>query len=80
MSSNNKLCIFSCFRCLYDYIDIFTIDVDNIKHFEDRFCGKKQPEPIISVHQTVELVFKSDYKPAEHTGFVGKYEFIDESK
>ena len=67
-------------RCLYDYIDIFTIDSENVKHFENRLCGNKPPEPMISTHQTVELVFKSDYKPAEHKGFKGKYKFLNESK
>ena len=66
-------------RCLFDYIDVFTIDVDNMMNMEDRLCGDKIPEPIISVHQRLELVFKSDYAGARK-GFLARYEFLSEGK
>ena len=69
----------NCGRCLFDYIDVFTIDVDHMKHLEDRLCGSVLPAPIIAVHQRLELVFKSDYAGA-HKGFLGTYQFIDERK
>lgn len=67
------------FRCLFDYVDIFTIDITNMKHLLQRLCDKKLPQPIISVHQRIELVFKSTFADQGHVGFIGTYEFIDES-
>ena len=68
---------FFFFRCLYDYVDVFFIDMARMKHHNKRVCGTNIPKPIISVHQRVELVFKSDYA-GSHKGFEGKFEFIDE--
>ena len=51
-----------------------------MKHLEERFCGQKVPKETISVHQKVEVVFKSDHTGKKHTGFLGNYTFIDESK
>ena len=61
-------------------MDIFTIDIDRMKDLEDRLCGTEIPEPIVSLHLTVEINFKSDYTGTIHKGFLGHYEFIDESK
>jgi len=58
-------------------MDVFTIDLDNTMNLESRLCGDQLPQPIISVHQRVELVFKSDYAGARR-GFRGRYEFLDE--
>ena len=60
-------------------MDIFTIDPLGMKHPEDRFCGDDIPEPLVSIQSRVELVFKSDYA-GTNKGFVGKYEFVEESK
>ncbi len=71
------------FRCLFDYVDIFMIDLHRLKHFHDRVCGMSIPAPVISIHQRVELVFKSHYIKTEaidHKGFKGTYTFIEESK
>ena len=70
---------FYIFRCLFDYVDIFTIDPFGMKHPEDRFCGQDIPEPLVSIHNKVELVFKSDYA-GSNKGFVGHYKFVEESK
>ena len=50
-----------------------------MKHLEDRLCGHDIPDDIVSIHQRVELVFKSDYTGGKQNGFLGRYEFIDES-
>lgn len=65
--------------CLFDYIDIFTIDVDQMKNLENRLCGGEIPRPFVSIHSRVELVFKSDYAGARK-GFLGQYEFLEESQ
>lgn len=54
--------------------------MDEMKNLEDRLCGRDIPDPIIAVHQRVELVFKSDYAGAGHRGFFGHYKFIGESE
>jgi len=69
--------LFASCRCLFDYIDVFTIDTDNMMNLEDRLCGEKKPNPIVSVHRRLELVFKSDYARSRR-GFKGKYHFLDE--
>ncbi len=69
-----------CFSCLFDYVDVFTIDMYGMKHLEERFCGNSIPDDIVSVHQRVEIVFKSDYTGGKQMGFLGRYEFIQESK
>ena len=51
-----------------------------MKHLEERFCGTKTPADMVSVHQRVEVVFKSDYTGGKQMGFLGRYEFIQESK
>ena len=61
-------------------MDIFTIDIYGMKHLEERFCGTKTPADMVSVHQRVEVVFKSDYTGGKQMGFLGRYEFIQESK
>ncbi len=61
-------------------MDVFTIDIRSMKHLEDRLCGKSLPEDIVSIHQRVELVFKSDHIGGTQQGFKGTYEFIQESK
>jgi len=58
-------------------MDVFTIDMDNTMNLEARLCGDKLPDPILSIHQRLELVFKSDYA-ASRRGFFGRYEFLDE--
>ena len=67
------------YRCLFDYIDVYSIDATNMKYLIERLCGSKIPNPIASVHSRIEIKFKSDYIDG-HRGFLGKYEFIDESK
>ena len=64
--------------CLFDYIDIFTIDVDQEKNLEMRWCGSTNPPPFISAQQRVELDFKSDQHNRHRKGFLGQYEFIGE--
>ena len=64
-------------RCLFDYMDVFTIDMDNTMNLVARLCGDQLPEPILSIHQRLELVFKSDYAGSRR-GFFGRYEFLDE--
>ncbi|KAK2183961.1 hypothetical protein NP493_290g02006 [Ridgeia piscesae] len=64
--------------CLFDYVDIFTIDITNMKQLLNRLCDQNLPQPIISVHQRIELVFKSTFADQKHVGFLGTYEFIDE--
>ena len=64
---------------MFDYIDVFTIDTNNMKNLEDRLCGNQVPSPIFSVHQHLELSFKSDYARSKR-GFTGKYHFLDECK
>ena len=60
---------------------MFTIDPFGMKHPEDRFCGQVAPEPMVSIHRRVELVFKSDIvSEGTNTGFLGKYKFVEESK
>ena len=51
-----------------------------MKHLEARFCGQDIPRETVSVHQRVEVVFKSDYTGKKHKGFVGNYTFIQESE
>lgn len=63
--------------CLYDYIDIFTIDDELTKNLENRVCGGSIPEPFVSIHNRLELVFKSDHAGLKK-GFFGHYEFLDE--
>ena len=51
-----------------------------MKQLLNRLCGDQHKlEPIISVHQRIELVFKSTFADQNHAGFLGTYEFIDES-
>ena len=69
------------FRCLFDYVDMFTIDPFGMKHPEDRFCGQVAPVAMVSIHRRVELVFKSDIvSRGTNKGFLGKYQFIEESE
>jgi len=58
-------------------MDVFTIDMDNTMNLVARLCGDELPEPILSIHQRLELVFKSDYAGSRR-GFFGRYEFLDE--
>jgi hypothetical protein len=80
---NDRVCELSVLsighRCLFDYIDVFTVDTDDVMNLEDRLCGKDIPDPIISVYQRLELVFKSDYARSRR-GFKGSYRFLDECK
>jgi len=69
----------SC-RCLFDYVDIFTIDDKQTKNHEDRFCGESLPSFRIALQQTVEILLKSFYGPNGHRGFLASYRFIDESR
>jgi hypothetical protein len=60
-------------------VDVFTVDGLGRMELEERICGSKLPAQIDTVHHRVELVFKSDYA-SSRKGFMGRYEFIDESK
>jgi len=59
-------------------MDVFTIDMENTMNLKARLCGDKLPDPIVSIHHRLELVFKSDYAGSRR-GFFGRYEFLDES-
>jgi hypothetical protein len=49
-------------RCLFDYIDVFTIDTEGVMNLEDRLCGDRIPEPI---------VWSSSSSPTTHDRDVG---------
>ena len=51
-----------------------------MKQLLNRLCDQDVPDAIISVHQRIELVFKSTFADQKHAGFFGAYEFIDESR
>ncbi|ELU09629.1 hypothetical protein CAPTEDRAFT_202240 [Capitella teleta] len=63
--------------CNKDYVDYFTINMNNQKDLVKRLCGRETPSAVVSEHQRVEIVFKSDYLE-NHKGFLGIYEFVDE--
>jgi hypothetical protein len=44
-----------------------------------RICGTDTPEPVISEHHKVEIVFRADYTE-NYKGFFGIFEFVDESQ
>jgi len=64
--------------CLNDYLEINTVDVRGQRTFLGRFCGMQLPGPILVLHPTAELVFRSNHA-VHSTGFVATYEFVDEA-
>lgn len=64
--------------CLNDYLEVNTVDIHGQRTFLGRFCGGALPSPILVLHPTAELVFRSN--AAVHSnGFVATYEFVDEA-
>lgn len=64
--------------CLNDFLEINTVDIHGQRTFLGRFCGAAVPGPILVLHPTAELVFRSNH--AVHSnGFVATYEFVDEA-
>ncbi|XP_025097053.1 cubilin-like isoform X1 [Pomacea canaliculata] len=64
--------------CLYDYIDVYTVDSQGYKTVLGRYCGTQMPAPITSPQSRLLIEFVSDYtKPS--TGFLGRYTFLDDN-
>ena len=65
---------------MYDYIDIYAVNLKQELDHQERVCGTTLPEPIISIHQKLEVVFKTDKHQTQNKGFKALYKFIDESE
>ncbi|XP_064627219.1 cubilin-like [Lineus longissimus] len=63
--------------CLFDYLELYGIDEEDVPYFVDRLCGTTVPQPIISKYPKLEIIFKSDYIKG-HKGFRAKYEFLSD--
>nr|KAG5704875.1 hypothetical protein BaRGS_001346 [Batillaria attramentaria] len=64
--------------CLYDYIDVYTMDKQGYKTVMGRYCGSDVPGTITSPQSRLLIEFVSDYtKPS--TGFHGRYSFLDDN-
>jgi hypothetical protein len=65
--------------CLSDYLELATVDIHGTRTFRGRFCGGFLPPPVLLLHPTLELVFRSNHA-GHHDGFFASYEFIDEGE
>ncbi|XP_076445842.1 uncharacterized protein LOC143283485 [Babylonia areolata] len=62
-------------QCVFDYIDIYSVDSRGFRTVLGRYCGNTLPPPVTSPHASILIEFVSDYtKPS--SGFFGRYTFL----
>ncbi|XP_064596601.1 neuropilin-1-like [Liolophura sinensis] len=64
--------------CVYDHINVYSLDNRDEKMLLGQFCGSSPPDPVVSLHPKLEVQFISDYTKSMK-GFLGNYEFLGDT-
>ncbi|XP_069166900.1 uncharacterized protein [Procambarus clarkii] len=64
-------------RCLADYLDVSSVNLEGVKEFVGRYCGGKMPSPLLTLHPRLELLLNTNLA-LQAQGFSAQYIFIHE--